>query len=156
MRVWVILISLLLPLATFAFDDIPKTGELADLYKKAKSGDPEAQYTLAEAYKNGDGVQQDINEALKWYHRAATQGYVEGQIALGFIYRGGNGRNGPYMDKVLSYMWFDIAARNGDERAFNLRNDIAWSMTQSEIDEARAKSKAWRPGQYDGFDDDDD
>jgi TPR repeat protein len=32
----------------------------------AETGDEGAMYNLASAYKNGDGVPQDDDEALKW------------------------------------------------------------------------------------------
>jgi len=136
--------------ATFAYNDIPDSGPVAELHAKAKAGDADAQFNLAEAYRDGESVRKDMQEALKWYHRSATQGNTEAQFALGFAYRGGDGVQ---MNKVLSYMWFDIASKNGEESAFGLRNDVAWSMTEPEIDEARNKAQAWKPNQKndDGF-----
>lgn len=140
----------------FAYDEIPTTGPIADLYTKAKAGNADAQVQLAEAFRDGeDGVRKDMREALQWYHKAATQGDVEAQVAMGFVYRGGDGIQ---MNKVLSYMWFDIAFKNGNQAAYGMRNDVAWSMTEPEIDEARSKSKAWKPNQHndDGYVEDED
>ena len=78
---------------------------------------------------------KDVQEAAKWYERAANQGYLDAEMAMGFIYRGGEGRP---MDKIMSYMWFDVAAKGGNASAFNLRNNVAWSMTEAEIKEAIA------------------
>ncbi len=137
---------LLLASPAASYNDIPASGPIADLYVKAKSGDPDAQYNLAEDYKNGTGVQEDMKEALKWYHHSAMQGDTDAQFALGFVYRGGGGIE---MNKVLSYMWFDLASKGGNPRAFDLRNDVAWSMTQYEISEARKLVSEWKPGKDD-------
>ena len=34
-----------------------------------------AQYNLGVMYDNGQGVQQDYKEAVKWYRKAAEQGH---------------------------------------------------------------------------------
>jgi len=148
MKIWIIsiislvLYSFILPEISLAYDDNLSSEDITALRANAQKGDPEAQFNLAEAYLKGDGVRQSEREAARWYYKSAMQGYVEAQVAMGFAYRGGGGLP---MDKVLSYMWFDLAAKNGDDRAFSLRNDVAWSMTESEIDEARRKSREWRP-----------
>jgi TPR repeat protein len=118
-------------------EDDPDSADIARLRIQAEKGDPETQYEMGEAYLKGEGVDQSEREAAKWYSRSAAQGYVDAQVAMGFVYRG--------RDKVLSYMWFDLAAKNGSTAAYSLRSDEAWSMTQSEVDEARKKSREWRP-----------
>jgi len=140
--------------AVFGYNEIPKDGPVAELYAKAKAGNAEAQYQLAETFRDGEGVRKDMKEAAKWYHKSATQGYLDAERAMGFIYRGGDGFG---MNKTLSYMWFDIAYKNGDEQSYNLRNDVAWSMTQPEIEDGRRKSLAWKPNQKndDGYESDD-
>ena len=40
----------------------------------AAKGDAEAQYTLAKKYFEGDGVEQNPEEALTWTKKAAEQG----------------------------------------------------------------------------------
>ena len=116
--------------------------------KKATEGDAESQFNLADALQKGEGgLDQNEKEAAKWYYKSAIQGFTDAQFAMGFVCRGGNGIP---MDKVLSYMWFDIAAKNGNDKAFGLRNDVAWSMTEAEIDEARKKSRSWKIGSLEG------
>ena len=138
-----LMMSVLTPANSPAYDrdGNPDSADIARLRVQAEKGDPEAQYDLAEAYLKGEGVAQSEKEAAKWYYRSAMQGYVDAQIAMGFVYRGGSGMP---MDKVLSYMWFDLATKNGSNEAFSLRNDEAWTMTEAEIDEAREKSRKWR------------
>ncbi|HEU5046348.1 MAG TPA: tetratricopeptide repeat protein [Rickettsiales bacterium] len=123
-------------------DNLPTKGQLARTLEEAKQGDAEAQYQIAEAYLEGEGVHQDEKEAAEWYYKSAMQGYTPAQFAMGFVYRGGNGIP---IDKVLSYMWFDLAAKNGDERAASLRDNVASAMTQTEVNEAQQKSDEWKP-----------
>jgi TPR repeat protein len=42
-------------------------------------------------YRNGEGVTQDYQEALKWYRLAAEQGYATAQNNLGVMYVMGKG-----------------------------------------------------------------
>lgn len=42
-------------------------------------------------YFKGNGVEQNIEEALKWYRRAAEKGNAMAQLKLGFIYEDGRG-----------------------------------------------------------------
>jgi hypothetical protein len=53
----------------------------------AAQGDPIAQDTLARMYESGDGVPQDIKEALKWYRLAAKQGFAKAQEGLERVQR---------------------------------------------------------------------
>ena len=53
-----------------------------DLLEKAMSGDAESQYQLALCYRNGEGVEQSNEEAVKWYRKAAEQGDSDAQEAL--------------------------------------------------------------------------
>ena len=50
--------------------------EAAKWFRMAvEQNDPEAQYYLGTLYNFGDGVEEDIDEALKWYRKSADQGY---------------------------------------------------------------------------------
>ncbi|MEI6730586.1 MAG: tetratricopeptide repeat protein [Pseudomonadota bacterium] len=145
MKKLLLIIILLLPTALFADSEKQFTAEeIKDLTKKAKKGDVDAQIDLADAYLNGVGVEKDERIAAKWYYKAAMKNNVDAQFAMGFVCRGGESAN---MDKVLSYMWFELAQKNGNTRAVGLRNDVAWSMTDDEIVQARKKADSWRAGQ---------
>src|SRR3954470_13266351 len=52
----------------------------------ATEGNARAQNNLGVMYENGQGVAQNLNEALKWYRLAAEQGYAGAQNNLGLIY----------------------------------------------------------------------
>lgn len=42
-------------------------------------------------YENGDGVEKNLEEAIKWYTKAADQGYAKAQYYLGKAYDEGKG-----------------------------------------------------------------
>jgi TPR repeat protein len=50
------------------------------------AGDAVAQFNLGNMYFNGESAAQDLSEALKWYGRAAEQGFEPAEDSLGGIY----------------------------------------------------------------------
>ena len=76
-----------------------------DWLKDAEAGDPEAQYYAGFNYATGRYVSLDLQEAMKWYRRAAQQGHVEAQHNLGYRYATGKGvaRN-----DVEAYAWYSL------------------------------------------------
>ena len=54
-------------------DLIPEVKELMD---KALEGDPDAQLFLGQRYQEGNGIDQNIQEAMKWLKLSAEQGNV--------------------------------------------------------------------------------
>jgi uncharacterized protein len=67
------------------------TRALEILNKAAAAADPDAQRTLGEIHKRGDGVPQDIQVAVSWFEKAAAQGDAPAQVELGAIYLAGEG-----------------------------------------------------------------
>ena len=55
----------------------------------AIAGDPEKQYQLAWLYDWGQGVEQDMKEAVKWFVEAAFNQYAPAQTELGILYHYG-------------------------------------------------------------------
>ena len=53
--------------------------------------DPSAQYLVGRNYLLGKSVEQSLNEAIKWFERAAKQGHTKAQYQLGKLYLTGNG-----------------------------------------------------------------
>jgi hypothetical protein len=84
-------------------------------------------------YDEGKGVEQDFEEALKWYQKAAEQGLAEAQNNLGLMYYKGQGVEQNY---VTAYAWASIAAANGFEIAKETTSIIAKEMTPAQIAEA--------------------
>jgi len=61
-------------------------------------------------YDKGKGVPRDYTEAIKWYRKAADQGYVLAQYNLGIMY--GYGRGVPQNNKE-AVKWYRKAAEQG-------------------------------------------
>ena len=76
----------------------------------AEQRDAYAQYRMGYRYANGDGVEKNLVESLKWYRKAAENGQVEAQYRLGFIYEQGKGVP---VDYVESASWWRKAADQG-------------------------------------------
>ncbi len=76
----------------------------------AIAGDADAQFNLAQAYKLGRGVAQDLAVAADWYRRAASQGHVPGADNLGLVlYELGRRED--------ALPWLDRSASRGEPRA---------------------------------------
>ena len=73
-----------------------------------------AEEKLASMYYYGRGVPQDYAEAVRWYRKAAEQGYAKDQLILGDIY---------YLGKAVpqnmagAAHWYRKAAEQGDPKA---------------------------------------
>ena len=98
-------------------------------------------------YGNGRGVPQDHAETVKWYRRAAEQGYTKAQYNLGVRYRDGRGVPRDY---VQAHMWFSLAASRSPldedrDLAVQGRDAVAASMTPAQIAEAQRLAREWKP-----------
>jgi TPR repeat protein len=70
----------------------------------------EAQFNRGNMYRTGEGVPQDDVEAVKWWSKAAEQGYASAQFNLGDMYRTGEGVP---QDDVEAVKWYRKAAEQG-------------------------------------------
>ena len=113
--------------------------------KAAEQGQADAQYVVGAMYYTGNSVAADPAQAVTWFRRAATKGHAPAQHALALMYRYHAG--GLPEDKVLAYLLLNLAATGGNANASQQRAEIARRMTQAQIDEAQALTRAWHPGQ---------
>ena len=79
----------------------------------ARHGDPAAQVLLGDIFKDGNGVDQDLQVAINWYTRAAYQGYARGWFSIDVM--SGQGL-GVVQDFVRPAEFCRLAAEGGDER----------------------------------------
>jgi hypothetical protein len=91
-------------------------------------------------YHNGEGAPQDDVQAMQWYLRAAEQGNVAAQSALGSYYWAGTGVP---RDLSRAYMWSEIALAGGDENSKSKLEGLASQMTQSQVSAARQQAEEW-------------
>lgn len=78
--------------------------------KAAERGDANAQYRLGSCYSNGDGVETNKVEAVRWYRMAAEQGHAGAQGSLGMCYANGDGVE---TNKAEAVKWCRKAAEQG-------------------------------------------
>jgi TPR repeat protein len=102
-----------------------------EMLKKAEQGDADTQYKLGAvyancqvftcltcstekcfglAYVNGQDVTKDVEEAVRWYRKAAGQGFALAQYKLGAMYRNGRGVAKNYAEAIK---WFQEAGEQG-------------------------------------------
>lgn len=74
----------------------------------ARNQHVEAQYKLFEIYSNGEIIEKDNQEAIKWLKESAEQGYAEAQNDLGIYCR-----DESKFGKKLAFGWSEKAARQG-------------------------------------------
>lgn len=115
----------------------PKFYEEAE--KRAEAGDSESQYSMGMGCYKGhlfcpDG---DFVEAARWLRKAAKQGHVLAQMALGICYRDGEGVP---KDEVEAYAYFNLAGVTNDE-ARDLLREIAEAMPRSAQLAGQARSR---------------
>lgn len=82
------------------------------LRRKAEAGDPKAQFDLAEAYSEGNGVAKDFPQGMEWLKKSATQGYAGAQVVLGIIFQQGINTE---KDPSEAAKWFRKAAKQADK-----------------------------------------
>jgi tetratricopeptide (TPR) repeat protein len=115
------------------------------LESRAEKGEAKVQFILGGAYH----ASQNYTDAMKWYRRAAEQGYADAQINLAEMYFTGRGAPQSY---VQALSWFILAANNvatGFGKtyydAIHKRDLVAGKMTAAQIAEAQRLASEWEP-----------
>ena len=80
---------------------------VAELLKPAEQGDREAQCKLGFAYADGKGMEQNFEQACRWFELAARQGHPEAQFSLGVLTESGEGTT---QDSAQAAAWFRKAS----------------------------------------------
>lgn len=131
-----------------------KASQRGDLEPKANAGDAEAQYKLGKSHCcMGPGF--STQTATEWLCKAAAQDYAPAQYELGRIYAGDLSRTPAPGQKVLraalaksdpitSYVWFQRAANQGDEKAEDRAARIYEALTEYEAAAAEAQLANWQ------------
>ena len=83
---------------------------LRQLQTRAEEGDARAQSNVGLMYYEGEGVQQNYTEAVKWFRKAANAGDGQAQTGLGLAYYEGRGATRNYAEAVT---WYRKAADQG-------------------------------------------
>jgi len=89
--------------------------DLVTILRRAKAGDPEAQFSAGNVYQGGLlGQARNLGEAQRWYERAAHNGHVDSMTHLAILFLQDLPREGGAKDVVRGREWFERAAAQGD------------------------------------------
>jgi TPR repeat protein len=82
--------------------------------READNGDANAQLSLGYMYETGEQVTPNMQEAIRWYEKAAASGKVQAMLGLALIY---DKDDGPGKDKAAAAVWYEKAAQAGNADA---------------------------------------
>lgn len=110
-----------------------------DVKESASDGHPVSQYKLGILYYTGHTVKQSFREAYKLFKLAAEQGNIDAQADLANLYWEGLG---VIEDKELSYLWYSLAAIDGDSDYIFARNQLeVYYLSKEESKKAQKKAR---------------
>ena len=92
--------------------DLPKN--LNDIYQNALLGDSEAEYNLAMAYLNGEDIEINYIESLKWFKLSGMQNNMKSLYQLGLCFENGYGTE---KNKDRAMYYYQKAAKLGHQKA---------------------------------------
>ncbi len=116
------------------------TATLEQLRQMAEKGDPAAEYALGHRYAAGQEVKLNEREAVRWFTKAAEQGYVPAQSKLGSFYYSGRGVP---QDASRAYFWMVVARFGGDETSKTLAPLWRQPLTRSQITTIELEADRW-------------
>jgi hypothetical protein len=79
--------------------------------------------------------------AIFWFSRAAEQGVVPAFPKLGQMYQEAQGVP---EDFVQAYMWFHLAATDGETPSAERRDILAMKMSYTQITETQKRAREWK------------
>src|SRR5690606_27540838 len=85
-------------------------GAVAEWRDPAAQGDPDALFNLAQAYKLGRGVPEDMDRARDLFRQAAERGHAPAGVNLGLILFQQN-------EREAAIPWLEKGAARGEPRA---------------------------------------
>ncbi|MCW5697093.1 MAG: SEL1-like repeat protein [Bauldia sp.] len=105
----------------------------------AEQGNIQAMHNLGVLLSASEGA-AGLAEAIRWFTEAGERGVRDSQYNLGVIYARGIGVT---QDLPASYLWFALAAAQGDADAAQRRDDVAAALSEEQLAAARAAVSAW-------------
>ncbi len=123
------------------------------LHVEAQMANSLAPYEMARMYVDGT-LAGDYREAARWFRFAAEQGMPQAQVELGELYFQGLGVP---QDYIMAHKWFNVATAllsniyvHGEQSyALRRRDAVAAKMTPSQIADAQALARDWKPAPWD-------
>ena len=93
----------------------PEVGSQA-LRDAAADGDAKAQFIIASRYLDGQGLEQNLPEAAKWYQLAASRSLAPAQYRLATLFERGKGVP---LDVATALLWYERAAASGNIKSMH-------------------------------------
>jgi len=112
-------------------------------YAASYFGDPDAQFSLARMYYNGEGGDRDTLQAARWAKLAAEKGNVGAQALLGHLLFEGDGVK---REPVLGLMFLSVArdrAGPNQDWIYKMQEQAVSVATESERRTAMALAEDW-------------
>ena len=106
-----------------------------ELARAAEQGDAGAQFLLGSRYDHGQGVTEDDEQAVRWYHLAAQQGHASAQYYLGYKFAQGEG---VARDTGEAVRWLREAAGQGHAAAQYRLGAMYFNDAEAPADKAEA------------------
>ncbi len=98
-----------------------------------QSNDAQSQYLLGLMYLKGQGVEQDYEEAGKWFRKASEQSLAVAQYKLARLYTEGNGVP---QDSEFAYVWLSVGAAHQHHKSMKDLDTAREQLSEEEIAEA--------------------
>ena len=114
--------------------DMPGQEGIERLLKQAAEGNVQAQCALGNIFYNGEGVRRNYCEALRWFRKAAEQGYDKAQNILGTLYAIGYEIRIPDYAGALKRYRISERQKNGNVEvqfyygSYNIKQDYAEAL----------------------------
>ncbi|POG78598.1 hypothetical protein GLOIN_2v1535801, partial [Rhizophagus irregularis DAOM 181602=DAOM 197198] len=88
-------------------------------------------------YKNGEGIEKNLEKAFYWYQKAAERGHVKAMTNLASYYEIGEGTE---KNLEKAFYWYQKAAENGTEK--NLEKAFYWQQRATESNKVSFNNEA--------------
>ncbi len=88
-------------------------------------------------YSQGEGLEKNQAEAVRWFHRSANQGNTDAQCNLALVYGLGEGVK---LDQIEALKWMYLAAERGANSIVEMRDAAAGQLTPAQITEAKRRA----------------
>jgi GAF domain-containing protein len=117
--------------------------EIKQLKDLATRHNPAAENAMGLLYAHGDDknkIQQDQNEAVRWFTKAAEDGSLPAQYKLALLFWDGHGVS---KDTGKAYFWAVLARAGGQEGSKDLAQVLANGMTPAQTAAIERRAEMW-------------
>jgi localization factor PodJL len=99
-------------------------------------------HDLAVAYAEGLGGVKSPSEAVRWFARAASLGYVDSEFNLAVLYERGDGVPQSLVD---AFKWYAIAGAQGDAESKLRLDALRTQLSAEDLAAAQRAADAFHP-----------